>query len=186
MTPALAEGILALDFPKDDAVRIEELNVRANEGQLTERRTSGTGGVYQYRRSPGLLAVEGPASRSSPCMNEFAREVRRRASDRCEYCQLPQSAFWRPFHIEHIVARQHGGLSRPDNLALACWNCNLKKGLNLSGIDPGTGRMAALFNPRGDLWDEHFLPGWRPGAPRRRDPGSDAGWKSYRSCTWAE
>jgi hypothetical protein len=36
MTPALAEGILALDFPKDDAVRIEELNVRANEGQLTD------------------------------------------------------------------------------------------------------------------------------------------------------
>jgi hypothetical protein len=36
MTPALAEGILALDFPRDDAIRIEELNVRANEGQLTD------------------------------------------------------------------------------------------------------------------------------------------------------
>jgi hypothetical protein len=36
MTRALAEGILELDFPEDDAVRIEELNVRANEGQLTE------------------------------------------------------------------------------------------------------------------------------------------------------
>jgi hypothetical protein len=36
MTPALAEGILALDFPEDDAARIEELNVRANEGQLTD------------------------------------------------------------------------------------------------------------------------------------------------------
>jgi hypothetical protein len=36
MTPALAEGILALDFPEDDAVRIGELNARANEGQLTE------------------------------------------------------------------------------------------------------------------------------------------------------
>src|ERR1035438_1382980 len=36
MTPALAEGILALDFPEDDAVRIDELNIRANEGLLTE------------------------------------------------------------------------------------------------------------------------------------------------------
>ena len=36
MTRALAEGILALDFPEDDAVRIGELNVRANEGLLTD------------------------------------------------------------------------------------------------------------------------------------------------------
>ncbi|MGA3043186.1 MAG: hypothetical protein ABSF54_20605 [Bryobacteraceae bacterium] len=36
MTPALAESILALDFPETDAARIEELNVRANEGELTE------------------------------------------------------------------------------------------------------------------------------------------------------
>ena len=35
MTAALAEGILALDFPEDDAARIEELNIRANEGHLT-------------------------------------------------------------------------------------------------------------------------------------------------------
>ena len=31
----LAESILALDFPDDDAARIEELNTRANEGTLT-------------------------------------------------------------------------------------------------------------------------------------------------------
>ena len=36
MTPALAESILALDFSEDDAVRIDELNIRANEGQLTD------------------------------------------------------------------------------------------------------------------------------------------------------
>ena len=89
-------------------------------------------------------------------MSELAEEVRRRAGGRCEYCLLPQSAFRRPFHIEHIVARQHGGASRLENLALACWNCNLKKGPNLSGIDPETGRVVALFNPRQDEWEEHF------------------------------
>ena len=37
MTRALAESILALDFPEGgDAARIEELNLRANEGQLTD------------------------------------------------------------------------------------------------------------------------------------------------------
>jgi hypothetical protein len=36
MSSALGEGILALDFPEDDAVRIEQLNARANEGQLTD------------------------------------------------------------------------------------------------------------------------------------------------------
>ena len=36
MTRALAESLLALDFPDGDAARIEELNVRANEGELTE------------------------------------------------------------------------------------------------------------------------------------------------------
>jgi hypothetical protein len=92
-------------------------------------------------------------------MSEVAGEVRRRAGDRREYCHLPQSAFRRPFHVEHIVARQHGGQSRLDNLALACWNCNLKKGPNLSGIDPQTGQVTALFNPRTEEWDNHFAPG---------------------------
>ena len=35
MTRALAESILDLDFPERDAARIEELNARANEGDLT-------------------------------------------------------------------------------------------------------------------------------------------------------
>lgn len=40
MTPALAEGILALDFPEDDAGRIAQLNVRANAGHLTDEEKS--------------------------------------------------------------------------------------------------------------------------------------------------
>jgi len=36
MSTALAEGILALDFPEEDAARIEELNAKANDGELTE------------------------------------------------------------------------------------------------------------------------------------------------------
>ena len=36
MTRALAESILALDIPAPDATRIDELNIKANEGELTE------------------------------------------------------------------------------------------------------------------------------------------------------
>lgn len=40
MTRALAEGILALDFPEGDAERIETLNVRANEGELSDEESA--------------------------------------------------------------------------------------------------------------------------------------------------
>jgi len=82
--------------------------------------------------------------------------VRHRAAGRCEYCRLLESAHALPFHIEHIVARQHGGGDSPDNLALACDRCNLYKGPNLSAIDPVDGRIAHLFHPRNDSWDDHF------------------------------
>jgi hypothetical protein len=66
----------------------------------------------------------------------------------------------RAHFIEHIVARQHGGLYTLDNLALACWQCNLKKGPNLSGIDPQTGLTTVLFHPRKHRWPDHFALGF--------------------------
>lgn len=89
-------------------------------------------------------------------MTDLAATVRQRASDRCEYCLLPQAAFRRSFHVEHIRAKQHGGMTQLENLALACWQCNLKKGPNLAGVDPETGLIAPLFHPRRDQWTDHF------------------------------
>jgi len=60
------------------------------------------------------------------------------------------------FHIEHIVSRQHGGTDDPGGLALACDRCNAYKGPNLSSVDPETGELIALFNPRADVWHHHF------------------------------
>jgi HNH endonuclease len=62
-----------------------------------------------------------------------------------------------PFHVEHIVSRQHGGTDDPSGLALACDRCNAYKGPNLTSIDPDTRTVAALFNPRGDPWSDHFV-----------------------------
>jgi hypothetical protein len=84
------------------------------------------------------------------------RTVRSRAKGRCEYCLLPQSASKLAFPFDHIIARQHGGRTTPENLALCCGRCNLHKGPNIAGIDPVTGQLTRLFNPRADLWSHHF------------------------------
>jgi hypothetical protein len=60
------------------------------------------------------------------------------------------------FHIEHIIARQHGGTDSPSNLALACHHDNLHKGPNLTGIDLVTKKLTRLFNPRRHKWSRHF------------------------------
>ena len=85
------------------------------------------------------------------------RFVRQRAQDRCEYCRLPQAAQpFVTFHIEHVRARVHGGSDDPENLCVACERCNAFKGTNLSGVDPKTGDLERLFDPRHQAWHEHF------------------------------
>jgi hypothetical protein len=83
--------------------------------------------------------------------------VRSRAAERCEYCRLAQTAA--PvvsFHLEHVVPRQHGGSNDGDNLAWACPHCNRFKGPNLTSLDPETGQLVSLFNPRTQEWKDHF------------------------------
>jgi hypothetical protein len=84
-------------------------------------------------------------------------QVRERAGNRCEYCQLHQSdSPLAVLHIEHILPKKHGGSDEMDNLALACIDCNLHKGPNLAGIDPQTDELTELFHPRRQQWDAHF------------------------------
>jgi hypothetical protein len=83
--------------------------------------------------------------------------VRDRADNRCEYCHIRQSEDpIYPLHIEHVIPRQHEGGDEPENLALACYFCNLHKGPNLTAIDPETKTSTPLFNPRLQIWEEHF------------------------------
>ena len=82
--------------------------------------------------------------------------VRDRAGNRCEYCHIHQQHYIITFHVEHIVAQQHHGSNDESNLALACHVCNRYKGPNLAGMDPETGELTRLFNPRTDTWNQHF------------------------------
>ena len=85
------------------------------------------------------------------------RLVEERAGFRCEYCRM--AAAWEPFffyHVEHITARQHGGTDDLENLAFACHHCNWLKGPNLPSLDPDTGFLTQLFDPRSQNWNDHF------------------------------
>ena len=84
-------------------------------------------------------------------------EVRERAQNACEYCRLRQDdSPLAALHVEHIIPRVHGGTDDLENLALACIDCNLHKGTNLTGIDPLTDEVTELFNPRRQDWTVHF------------------------------
>ena len=82
--------------------------------------------------------------------------VRLRAGGLCEYCRLPEAVAPVLFAIDHIIARQHRGQTVADNLAVACMECNLHKGPNIASLDPDSGRLTRLFNPRTDQWSRHF------------------------------
>ena len=81
--------------------------------------------------------------------------VWRRAEGRCEYCRVHQDDFdFFTFHVEHIIPRQHGGTDDPENLCLACRECNSAKGTNLAGLLRG--KIVPLFHPRRQVWKRHF------------------------------
>jgi HNH endonuclease len=88
---------------------------------------------------------------------ELRRLVAERAFEYCEYCRLPQMAAIAKHHIEHIVSLKHGGQTTVENLALACPFCNEQKGTDVGSFDFETdGALTRFFNPRKDVWTEHF------------------------------
>src|SRR5437667_4722963 len=77
--------------------------------------------------------------------------VRERAGHRCEYCRLHEDDDdYLSFHVEHVIARQHGGSDDPDTLCWACAECNWAKGPNLAGLLGG--KLYPLFDPRKQSW----------------------------------
>lgn len=89
-------------------------------------------------------------------VDEAARRlVIERAGRRCEYCLVHEDSAGFPHQIDHIISRKHGGSSGLGNLAYACVLCNRYKGTDIASVDV-SGRAVRLFDPRRDIWDEHF------------------------------
>lgn len=84
------------------------------------------------------------------------QEARRRAQGLCEYCHANERWQFVRFTIDHVVPQSLGGSDEIDNLALACRNCNERRGNRTRAADPAVGSVADVFDPRSDVWNDHF------------------------------
>lgn len=84
---------------------------------------------------------------------DIVRHVHERANYTCEYCQTSQRVIGQAMHVEHI---DPSGGDNLENLCLSCSSCNLSKARATSALDPLTGQITPLFNPRVQSWAEHF------------------------------
>lgn len=87
---------------------------------------------------------------------KLKKKIRLAAKNRCGYCLLPQSLNPSLLEIEHILPTAKNGTDAEENLWLACRLCNGYKGAQTEAIDPKTKNSAQIFNPRNQIWDEHF------------------------------
>jgi len=87
---------------------------------------------------------------------ELRRQVVERAGHCCEYCLLPPELAASTHQVDHVIDEKHGGQTIIENLALSYTVCNRRKGSDLSSLDPMTGTLVPLFNPRTQLWPTHF------------------------------
>lgn len=82
------------------------------------------------------------------------RLVYERADGSCEYCHTSEKNTGQTMHIEHI---DPNGGNELDNLCLSCANCNLSKAKAVTAADPDTDEIVPLFNPRQEVWANHFV-----------------------------
>lgn len=91
-----------------------------------------------------------------PISLEIKRRVRRDAQERCGFCLSPQHLVMGRLAVEHIIPLAQGGDNSEQNLWLACSICNGHKSEKIAALDPESGQVVRLFNPRADDWKTHF------------------------------
>ncbi len=82
--------------------------------------------------------------------------VKTRANGLCEYCLIHEEDTYFGCQVDHIISEKHGGSTEENNLAYACSYCNRSKGSDIGSIVFQTEQFSRFFNPRIDLWTNHF------------------------------
>ena len=86
----------------------------------------------------------------------LGRKVRQQAHSRCGYCLCSEALLGMPIEFEHLIPLATGGRTVERNLWLSCRRCNSFKGVQIQAEDSETLETVNLFNPREQLWNEHF------------------------------
>jgi 5-methylcytosine-specific restriction endonuclease McrA len=89
----------------------------------------------------------------SPSLRQLVIE---RAQGKCEYCLIHKDYSIYSHEVDHVIARKHGGKTVAENLVLACLSYNRHKGSDLKTFDPLSHEIIPLFNPRRQIWTDHF------------------------------
>ncbi len=84
---------------------------------------------------------------------EILTKVRQRAGFLCEYCHTNERWQYVRFTIDHVIPNEDDSI---ENLALACFHCNRLKSNKTEIFDAKENKTVLLFNPRRQLWKEHF------------------------------
>jgi HNH endonuclease len=84
------------------------------------------------------------------------QRVAAQARHRCGYCLTSEAIVGTPMEIDHIIPQSLGGPTEEENLWLACSLCNDHKSDRIAALDPLTGTIVRLFDPRHQVWREHF------------------------------
>jgi hypothetical protein len=58
--------------------------------------------------------------------------------------------------VDHLIPEADGGPTEEANLWLACSLCNDHKNARSVAVDPETRQLVRLFDPRLQVWTEHF------------------------------
>jgi len=87
---------------------------------------------------------------------ELRDRVTAQAGPRCGYCLTAELIVGTPMEIDHLIPESLGGQTEEQNLWLACSLCNDHKGCRIAALDPISGQVVRLFDPRHQVWGEHF------------------------------
>lgn len=87
---------------------------------------------------------------------QLRESVAAQARHRCGYCHTSEAIVGTPMELDHLIPESLGGLTEETNLWLACSLCNDCKSNRTVAPDPESHEIVRLFDPRRQVWHEHF------------------------------